>query len=601
MSPLLPRPTSISLACLSVFALGVAPTVSFAQDVPPPPVVIDPALSVHVSATGLDALGASIGAIVPSGLRAVNLSGEIDCDEEEPGTLQYSAEDIQVHLSADTVDIVPSAGRLDIDLGLTVWSDPADITATGMCVLELDEACTLELAPTNLDVEVGILLSLVDGAIDASIDQFTFTHGNFGNPVAPGCVLGDALETMQGYGVDIIGDVLDDVLGDQLEELETQLEDMLNGLAQAVAFNDTLEALGATISYSLEASELEISAGGLRLGFTAQFGALEYGECVPQEGRFMPSSHDQPPLTGLIPDSTTPYHVAIVVNEDMVNQALHAVWQAGMLCIDVAEFAGLDITTAFLEPAAPDVVPGLWPDPITLDVRTSAADPPLAEFDGGPTIDAALLLNVFGPELDRPTRYWANGLFANVGLGLALQDGALEIDVIFDLATHLGITVAYNEWIPRSVPEGFAGLIPTLVPEDLIPGEISFPIPSLFGLTLHSLDMRVVGAEGDYLGLFGWVDPSQVEAMVIDDIDLAGIGCGDSAEGGGITVPGCEGEEGGCAGEETGCSSEEGGCSSCADSGSCEDGSCNTAPIRIPAGGMVLAFLPFLVLARRRR
>lgn len=602
MIPLLPRPTSIQLASASAIVLGFAPITSFAQDLPPEPVLIDPALAVHVSADGLEALSASIGAIVPTGLRAVNLSGEIDCDAEVAGTLQYTAEDIQVHLSADTVELAPSDGRLDLTLGLTVWSDPAAITAAGLCVLELDENCTLELAPTNLDVEVGILLGLVDGAIDASIDGFTFTHGNFGNPIAPGCVLGDALETMQGFGVDIIGEVLDDVLDSQLEELEVQLEEILNDLAQSVAFNDTLEAMGATISYSLEASELDISPSGLRLGFTAAFGALEYGDCVPQEGRYLPSSHDMPPLTGVIPETSTPYHIAIVVNEDAANQALHAVWQAGMLCIDVAELAGIDFTTAFLEPAAPEVVPGLWPDPITLDVRTAAAGPPVAEFLGGPSLDAALLLNVFGPELDRHTRYWANGLFASVGLGIALSDGALEIDIGFDLETHLGITVAYNEWIPSVVPEGFAGLIPTLVPETLIPGDLSFPIPSLFGLTLHSLDMRTVGAEGDYLGLYGWVDPNQVDPMVIDDIDLAGVGCGDTEGGGGVTVPGCE-DESGCGMEETGCATgEEGGCASCEGEGSaCEDGSCSAAPRRVPAGGLVLGFMPLLVLARRRR
>ena len=605
MRPQLPRPTAISvLAGTTIIALGLAPASSQAQDVPPEPIPIDPALAVHVSADGLQALGASIGAVVPTGLRAVNLSGEIDCDEEEPGTLQYTADDLQIHLSADTVDIVPTAGRLDVRLGLTVWSDPAAITATGLCVLELDENCTLQLAPTNLDIDVGILLSLVDGAIDASIDEFSFTHGNFGNPIAPGCVLGDALETMQGLGVDIIGTVLDDVLDSQLTELETQLEEILNGLAQAVAFNDTLEALGATISYSLEASALDITPSGIRLDFTAAFGAATYGDCVPQDGRFVASAHDMPPLTGLIPDTNTPYHLAVVVNEDMVNQALYAVWQAGMLCINVAELAGIDFTTAFLEPAAPDIVPGLWPDPLVLDVRTAAAAPPQAEFEGGPTIDAALLLNVFGPELDRTTRYWANGLFLNAGLGVALENGAINIDIGFDLETHLGITVAYNEWLPSAIPEGFAGLVPTLVPETLIPGDLSFPIPSLFGLTLHSLDMRVVGAEGDYLGLYGWIDPTQVESMVIEDIDLGGIGCGDTGGGGEITVPGCEGEDGGCAGQDTGCASGEegGGCASCSGEGSsCQDGSCNAAPRRVPAGGVVFGFLPLLVAARRRR
>ena len=603
MDSILHRPTSCRRICFGLACtLAAFPVASSAQDLPPEPIAIDPALAAHVSAAGLEALGASVAAIVPTGLRAVNLSGEIACDEDEPGTLQYSAEDIQIRLSADRVDIVPTAGRLDVELGMTVWSDPASITATGTCVLELDESCTLELAPTNLDVTVGILLSLQDGAIDASVDGFEFTHGNFGNPVAPGCVLGDALETMQGLGVDIIGSVLDDVLAEQISELEAQLEEALNGLAQAVAFNDTLEALGATISYSLEASEMEISSSGIELGFTAAFGAMGWGECVPREGRYLASSHDMPPMTGLIPDTNTPYHVAIVVNEDTVNQALHAVWQAGMLCIDVAEFAGLDFTTAFLEPAPPDVVPALWPEAITLDVRTAAAAPPLAEFEGGPALDAALLLNVFGPELDRPTRYWANGLYANAELGLALQDGTLDIDIGFDIDTQLGITVAYNEWIPSAVPEGFAGLVPTLVPEDIIPSDLSFPLPAVYGLTLHALDTRVVGGEGDFLALYGWIDPNQVDAMVIDDIDLAGLGCGDTAGGGGVSVPGCEGEEGACLGEESGCASgEEGGCASCGEGSSCEDESCSTAPRRVPTGTVLFVVMPLIVAARRRR
>jgi hypothetical protein len=598
-----PPPTSIRrLAGVAAIALGLVPSTSIAQELPPDPTRIDPAMAVHVSADGLQALGAAVGRVVPTGLRAINLSGEIDCDEDEEGVLEYAADDLQVHLSADTVEMVPSEGRLDVHLGMTVWSDPAQVTAVGTCVLELSDTCTLELAPTNLDVDVGILLALVDGVIDASIDGFTFTHGNFGNPVAPGCVLGDALETMQGLGVDIIGTILDDVLGSQIEELETQLEDILNGLTQGLAFNDTLEALGATITYAIEADTLEVSPTGIHLGFTAAFGALEYGACVPREGAYAPASHDMPPLTGVIPDTNTPYHVAIVVNEDMINQALYAVWQAGMLCLDVAALEGIDINTAFLEPAAPDIIPELWPDPIDLDLRTTAAAPPTAEFEGGPTIDAALLLNVFGPELDRTTRYWANGLFINAGLGIALEAGSLNIDIGFDLETQLGVTVAYNEWLPSAIPEGFAGLVPTLVPESLIPSDLSFPIPSLFGLTLHSLDMRVVGAEGDFLGLYGWIDPNQVEPMVLADIDLAGIGCGDTAGGGGVSVPGCEGEDGGCATEETGCSSEEGGCSSCSEEGGgCEEGACTNAPRRVGANSVIFCFLPLLVAARRRR
>ncbi len=106
---------------------------------PPEPLPLSPAVALHISPAGLQALGDSIEGIVPEGITATGLSGELFCDEESTDPLIYSADDITIRISADEVSIVPSANRLDVVMGLTLWSEDADITVQGPCVIELDE------------------------------------------------------------------------------------------------------------------------------------------------------------------------------------------------------------------------------------------------------------------------------------------------------------------------------------------------------------------------------------------------------------------------------------------------------------------------------
>jgi hypothetical protein len=582
-------------------------------DPPPDAFTIDPAITAHVSAEGLEALGDSIAGVLPTGILATGLSGEFDCDEDEPGILEYAADDIQVNIATDEVLITPQDGSLRVNLLLTVWSDPAAITVDGPCVVTLDEDCVLGLPPTWLDVELLVELALQEGEIDAQVDHLWFTHGNFGNPVETGCLLGDALETMQGYGVDLLGGILDQVLDGQIAELETQIEEALGGLTGSLALSDELAILNSTLVYDLAATQLELSSTGLLLGFTSKFSTPEYGDCVPSSGPYLPEAHDPPPVTGLIPDTVVPYHVGIVVNEDVLNQALYAAWQGGVLCLAVSELTDFEITTSFLAVIDEAMIAELWPEEQVLDLRITPAGPPRVEFGDGPGLTAELFLDVYGSELDRDTRFWSNGLYADAGFGLDLEDGNLIIDLDFDMESHLGFTVAYNEWLPSDVPEGFAGLIPGLVSsivdiQSMIP---TIAIPALYGVTLSDLDMRVVGAEEDFLGIYGWIDPSTAEQIEIGPIELAGIGCGDSGEGGEIVIPGCEdglgcddesmgcgGEEGGgcgdCGGEEGGCGGEEGGCGE----EGCDHG---VRGLRVNGFTVLSILVPLLLVTRRRR
>ena len=597
---------------LSMCALGLliaGPAQAGGQ--PPTPLPLSPAVALHVSPAGLQALGDSIEGIVPVGITATGLSGELVCDEETGDPLFYSAEDIVIRLSADEVSIVPSTNRLDIVMGLTLWSEDSDITVQGPCVIELDEACTLSLPPTPLNAEIGVQLALDQGELITNVTGLEFTHGNFGNPIETGCLLGDALETMQGLGVDLLGTILDQALESQLSELENQLDELIGGLSAALSLEDELDIGGfATLGYSLEASELTIDSNGLVILLDAQFTTPEYGDCVPEGPAYVASAHDMPLLTGNIPGTDVPYHVAVHASEDLLNQAVFALWQGGMFCIHLNEMeqvpADLLDTNMLVLAGLTDeeTAAGYWPQAVPLELFLKGDEAPRVTLAGGPSLYGELALDVFGMEQERLTRFWGNGVFLDGGFDMELDGQELLLDVQFDLETSIGWSVAYNEWLPSDFAEGFGpaliGLAGSFLDlETLIPS--SFTLPAVFGLSVADLDMRIVGDSDDWLGVYAWVDPAAAEPMELGDIDLSGLGCGDTGSGGDITIPGCEDLSGGCGdtGLE-GCSSADGGCGGCGDSsGGC--GGCEAGHGYRVGSRTVLALLVPLLLVRRRR
>ncbi len=603
------------VAALLVAALLVAGPAR-AQDIPPTPHEINPAAALHVSPEGFRVIGDSIKGALPTGITATGLSGEFDCgdidgdDDSAAGddddsalanSLQYSSQDIDIHISADEVIVSPGNNRIDISMAMTLWSEPADITLSGSCLIELDEVCSLALQPTALNADVAMQLALVEGELQAQVDSLTFSYGNFGNPIETGCLLGDVLETLQSYDVDLLGGILGGVLDEQVIELETQLEDALAGLTQTLAYESELDLLGATLNASLAPNTLELSETGMLLGFGASFSTPSYGDCVPQTGAYQPQSHDMPALTGLLPDSADEYHLAIVLNGDTINQALYAAWQGGAFCIVLAELSGLEISTDYLALVESELVEELWPDPQPLDIRMEATGPPRMALWDEPHLDAELILDVFGDELDRRTRFWGLDMLANATFGITLEDSVLAVDIGFDIESNLGVTVSYNEWLPPSLAHSFSGLLPDLAAQviDLESLAPSFTLPQIYGISIAAIQTQTIGIEDDYLAVYGWFDPNAATPMELGTVDLSGVGCGDTSGGGDVVISGCEGDDAGCA--STGCESDdEGGCSGCDDSsGSCSGSGCSAARNVSPTT-ILLLFLPLLAAMRRR-
>ncbi len=587
------------------------------QDAPPPAHDIESAAALHVSTEGFRSLGEAIKGALPTGITATGLSGEFDCgglgddDDATPGddddsastaSLHYSSQDIVLNISADEVVVQPANDRILISVGMTLWGDPAAITLEGSCLLELDEVCSLSLQPTPLNVDISMQLALNEGDLEAQVESLTFSHGNFGNPIETGCLLGDVLDTMQSYNVDLIGEILGGVIDDQVAELETQLQDALSGLTGELVIEQQLELLDAQIDLTLSPNSLSLNDTGLEIGFGANISTPTYGSCVPHEGAYQLTSHDMPALTGLLDNSASEYHVALLLNEDVGNQLLYAAWQGGAFCINLEELSGFELTTDYLSLVEGALVTELWPEPQVLDIRIEAEQAPRLSFFDEPHFDGDFELSVFGDELDRKTRFWALNLLANGTVGVSLDQGNLNIDIGFDLEQNLGTSVSYDEWLNPNLARSFGELLPDLAGqvvniESLAP---SFALPSFYGITLTGLQTQAVGTDEDYLALYGWIDPAAANPMELGTVDLSGVGCGDTAGGGDVVISGCEDEASGCAG--SGCAADgESGCGGC-DSGSesCAGGGCSAAR-RVSPSTVLLLLLPSLALTRRRR
>jgi len=590
---------------------------AMAQDAPPAAHDIESAAALHVSSEGFRNLGEAIKGALPTGITAIGLSGEFDCgglgddDDATPGddddsassaSLQYSSEDIAINISADEVVVQPADDRILISIGMTLWSDPAAITLEGTCLLELDEVCNLSLQPTPLNVDISMQMALSEGVIESQVESLTFSHGNFGNPIETGCLLGDVLDTMQSYNVDLIGEILGDVIDDQAAELESQLQDSLSGLTGALEVEQQLDLLDAQIDLSLSPNNLRLSDTGLLIEFGANISTPSYGSCVPHDGAYELTSHDMPGLTGLLDGSASEYHVAMLLNEDVANQLLYAAWQGGAFCINLEELSGFELTTDYLSLVEGALVTELWPDPQVLDIRVEADEPPRLSFFDEPHFDADFQLSVYSDELDRQTRFWALNLLANGSVDVALNQGSLDIDVGFDLKQNLGVSVSYNEWLHPDLASSFGELLPSLAAEVLNTETLSpsFALPSFYGITLTGLQTQVIGSNEDYLALYGWIDPTSASPMELGTVDLSGVGCGNTAGGGDIVISGCEDEASGCGG--SGCdASSESGCGGCDSGGdSCAGGGCSAAR-RVSPSTVLLLLLPTLALTRRRR
>ncbi len=563
---------------------------------PEPAAWISPALALHLSEEGLSALADGVAGLLPQSLSATGLSGEYACGDGE--LLAWSSSDLTLRLVPGHSLLIPSPGRLDLWLDLTLYSDPASLFASGTCAgFSLNESCTLEIQPTPLVAGVGLSVGFDESsqAITIQVDDIAIETGMFGNPFHTGCLLGDAVEVLSGWGVDLLSDLLSDLLVDQEDALGDTLQTSIDDALTGFSFDPFSFDLGdGHVDVELAFSGVMVDENGLGMTLQARSSTPTAADCTTTTAPFAPHATSLPPLDGRIHGTASPYDAVVMVSSDLVDQLAYALWQSGGLCLELSDLSGVPLTTDFLTLFLPEL-DSLW-DAQGEAARLSlqAPSPPFVSFPFEPGVLfhlEGLDLSVMGGVQGRLASLTRLGISGAAGLDLALVDGVLTPSLDLDLAADFEIDAEYAELVPLPSAQSFADALPDLAASVLDPSSLVplFTLPEAYGIGISSLQTSPGDDEGTWLGLYAELAANPVP-LEIDPIDLTGVGC----DGGEVELPGCEA---GCEDVGSGCDAD-----ACTGGEACEGGSaCATSQARGWGRISALTCLALLLAVRRNR
>ncbi len=437
---------------------------------------------------------------------------------------------------------------------------------------------TDELGEPFIDVNFGQLEHNVAEAMDGKIQLTNCAIGNINSWLATNLGL-DMFDLI----LDAVEEEIESQFDTQIQSFEATIEDALRGLW----LQDSLDLMGTALNYELEPTGIDHTAHGLRIKMGGNFSSAELAECVaghPVEGSLFTSSV-MPEMTATVPTTDAPYHFAAMPSDDLMNQALFAVWQSGVMCFVIDDAGGAlpmntDLLGLLLGVENAELLEEIFfVGPVAMVLRTVPEAPPVTRFDGDSdiNIDIEGLAIEFYPLLqDRPARLAAVAIDINAGMDLSIAaDGALLVDLNLD-TENLNARVTYNEIAPQlngiletNFP-GFVGTAINTVGGSLLEG-IAIALPTFAGLGAVELNLAAVGADPDlldFLGVYSLLGESTggtssgcegcaAEASGCDTADCTS-GCGiDPAQGGcdvetALTEAGCSGQSS-IAPSDTGC------------------------------------------------
>ncbi len=561
---------------------------------------IDRAVAVHVSNNGLRHLGDAVEDLVPPSFPITDVTGELECDEEDETPLSYTLDDTEILLTAQNVELVASDGVLDIALYITIESTAAELTASGDCTFltDLDEQCELAIPTSLLVVDMSLGLELVDGVVDATVSDPIVSLAPIGNPLSgENCLLSDAIGTLLLQDEYAISNIILNLIEPELEglgaDLELDIEEALSGLALETSF----ELGESEISLFLEPTLLQLDESGLVLGLGGNAMASSFSDCVPESEGSEFANAAWPDFSETAWDTSLEYDAGLFISKGFVDHILWNVWQSGGLCLLVDDLGGISLTTELMGSFFGEEWNALFDEPQPVHFRTRVPLPPtVAWYHDSPVI--GLVLEDLGldiiTELDaRQSRVVQVGLSTEAGIDPGITSTAVEPELVID-EDGIAFTEPYNELLPDGFSTGLAEFVPSVIdaflPDDLLP---VLSLPDLYGIGLRTIFYEP-GPTGEWQGAFVLLDVENVEPL-----DVQGCSGGISCDGGGTELDieeilGCS---------ESGCGADGCGADGCDDTG-CEDSACavhgHTRFSPIGRWLMVGALLVGLVLRRQR-
>jgi hypothetical protein len=525
----------------------------------PPGATLPDAVAVDISDEGLDAFLPVAESLIPTEFDIPPVAGGDDSGIYE---YSYSLTNGWVSVTINDADITPQQDILQVDANLTVQvnqpSDPALVDLEGeiVWVLSVGLDCDAWVDPFDVQVDTGISLTFdpATGTATAALlplnYSYTLTSDNIN---IDGCALETIDDILSAIGVDIFETILDAVepeidgaiagLTDDLD-LNTPINDAL----ASATLQEVIDLQGVPLTVDVAPSDIEIAPTGVRIALDGSISAPA-DPCVEPYG--ITGSLETPsilPAIGDLPGGLpfTP-HVGVYADDDLVNQGLFAVWNAGLLCQTIDDSTGdlpIGIDTNLLGLLAPGVYDELFPEPQPIRIITRPSTPPVGSVVGPSdiNIDVQDLGTDFYGELEgRQARLMRVDLDAEAGIDLDFDGttGALAVLVGFG-GENITAEVSYNELTPDSndqIADQLVGIVDQLVGPLLGSAlqDLAFDIPSFEGFGLQEVTIAPAASTGDRLGVYGAIGP----------VPYQSAGCGDGS-GGCDAGAGCE---------DTGCSS----------------------------------------------
>ena len=317
----------------------VATSTAVAQEKYNPDETVRNALSAQVTEEGLNALeGAALG-LIPGLLGDALVLDDISFSAAGTGLSMSNIQPIldirSIDLKPVTPDSISTGAQIDadivIDLSLNDANEPYNIFAEVFTLDICDGTGYLNPLRVTATASFEITYKRTEEAFEVDVklpsDAISIPPGQIN--LSGAC--GGFLSTIGNLLIDVITDaVIIPQIRPLLEEFEPQIADALN----AAIFVDSFEVLDKELFVELIPNQVLSTPAGLELLYTSKISAAQ-DPCVADIDPLgsLKTNTPIPAITSNPPGA----QIAAYVSDDMINQALYAVFSGGILCIDVDE------------------------------------------------------------------------------------------------------------------------------------------------------------------------------------------------------------------------------------------------------------------------
>lgn len=451
--------------------------------------------------------------------------------------INYTANVVEVGFGGFGLDVDPTATGLDTTIQISDFFLEIDLDLgwLGACTLEIETSTaaiggSFDLQPLASDP------SFVDVNL---VSPVSVALGGFGSRFVSGIcddpLLGDIVDLVIGEGdiQQLMQDGFQDNLADpdgagpQDSALAAAIESALAGVSIAgpvgTALGGVLDAPIASVSEDVD---------GLTIAADAAIYATAPLPDAPDLAASYTVDEPFPAFAATTPVQGLPYGLAFAISTSGMNQLLKTQIENGLLRMDITEFLGSPLTAGLLSLFIPQLS-GFDPEePVVIRLRPTIAP----VFTGAPGPEGELAeLKIAGLAIEMEFAaihevFLTLEVDLDAGVDLAFTPNGLEFTLTTPPPASIGMVVTRNlvNTNEAALIYTFRNLFP-LFAADLENAIDSFPIPSLLGLDLESVE--VARLSGGFLGIFA--NLVQQPTTHLANVTFTDLSSGDFREQGG--------------------------------------------------------------------